>query len=123
MTLFNSHIKTLRIVLTPSRPIYEQGVRLGDTQGKYIQFENGRFQTDDKEVVEKLEKLPTFGVDFWRVSGEPEKATSKNESQQNTESDLESLTKAELLALAKEKKIEVDEGLTRAEIIERLKAQ
>jgi len=123
MTIFNSHIKTLRIVLTPSRPIYEQGVRLGDTQGKYIQFENGRFQTDDKEVVEKLEKLPTFGVDFWRVSGEPTQARQKDESQQNTESDLESLTKAELLALAKEKKIEVDEGQTKAEIIERLKTQ
>lgn len=123
MTLFNSHIKTLRIVLTPSRPIYEQGVRLGDTQGKYIQFENSRFQTDDKEVIEKMEKLPTFGVDFWRVSGESAQTTPKNESPQKTESDLESLTKAELLALAKEKKIEVDEGLTKAEIIERLKTQ
>lgn len=123
MTLFNSHIKTLRIVLTPSRPIYEQGVRLGDTQGKYIQFENSRFQTDDKEVIEKLEKLPTFGVDFWRVSGESAQATPQNESPQKTESDLESLTKAELLALAKEKKIEVDEGLTKSEIIERLKTQ
>jgi hypothetical protein len=123
MTLFNSHIKTLRIVLTPSRPIYEQGVRLGDTQGKYIQFENSRFQTDDKEIIEKLEKLPTFGVDFWRVSGESTQATPKNESPQKIESDLESLTKAELLALAKEKKIEVDEGLTKSEIIERLKTQ
>ena len=123
MTLFNSRIKTLRIVLTPSRPIFEQGVRLGDTQGKYVQFENGRFQTDDKEVIEKLEKLPTFGVDFWRISEEPAQTTPKDKSQQNTESDLGSLTKAELLALAKEKKIEVDEGLTRPEIIERLKTQ
>ena len=109
--------------MTPSRPIFEQGVRLGDTQGKYVQFENGRFQTDDKEVVEKLEKLPTFGVDFWRVPEEPAQTTPKAESQQNTESDLESLTKAELLALAKEKKIEVEEGLPKAEIIERLKTQ
>ena len=120
MTLFNSRIKTLRIVLTPSRPIYEQGVRLGDTQGKYVQFENSRFQTDDKEVIEKLEKLQTFGVDFWKVSDEPAKP---QEPQTKQESDLASLTKAELLALAKEKKIEVDEGLTRPEIIERLKTQ
>jgi hypothetical protein len=120
MTLFNSHIKTLRIVLTPSRPIYEQGVRLGDTQGKYIQFENGRFQTDDKEIVEKLEKLPTFGVDFWRVSNESAQSTPKAQQSAN---DFESLTKAELIALAKEKKIEVDDGLTKAEIIERLKTQ
>ena len=86
-------------------------------------FENSRFQTDDKEVIEKLEKLPTFGVDFWRVSEEPAQTTQKDKTQQNTESDLGSLTKAELLALAKEKKIEVDEGLTRPEIIERLKTQ
>src|SRR3989338_4502652 len=117
MTLFNSRIKTLRIVLTPSRPIYEQGVRLCDTQGKYVQFENGRYQTDDKEVAEKLEKLPTFGVDFWRVSEEPAQTAQKDKPQHNTETDLESLTKAELLVLAKEKKIEVEEGLTKAEII------
>ncbi len=107
--------------MTPSRPIYEQGVRLGDTQGKYIQFENGRFQTGDKEIVEKLEKLPTFGVDFWRVSGESAQTTLKNESPQKTESDLGALTKQELIELAKSKNIEVDEGLTKAEIIERLK--
>ena len=106
--------------MTPSRPIFEQGVRLGDTQGKYAQFENGRFQTDDKETIARLEKHPTFGVDFWKVSDEPAKP---QEPQTKPDSDLESLTKAELLALAKEKKIEVDEGLNKAEIIERLKTQ
>lgn len=120
MTLFNSRIKILRIVLTPSRPIFEQGVRLGDTQGKYVQFENGRFQTDDKETIEKLEKLPTFGVDFWKVSDEPAKP---QESQTNQEANLESLTKTQLLGLAKEREIEVDAGLSRPEIIERLKTQ
>lgn len=120
MTLFNSRIKTLRIVLTPSRPIYEQGVRLGDTQGKYVQFENGRFQTDDKETIEKLQKLPNFGVDFWKVSDEPAKP---QEPQANQESDLGSLTKQELIELAKSKNIEVDEGLTKVEIIARLKTQ
>lgn len=106
--------------MTPSRPIYEQGVRLGDTQGKYVKFENGRFQTDDKEVIEKLEKLPTFGFDFWKVSSEPAKPQASQTSQ---ETDLESLTKTQLLELAKERKIEVEEGLNKAEIIERLKTQ
>lgn len=120
MTLFNSHIKTLRIVLTPSRPIYEQGVRLGDTQGKYVQFENSRFQTDDKEVIEKLEKLPNFGVDFWKVSDEP---TKPKEPQAQNESDLESLTKVQLHEIAKQRNIEVEDGLSKAELIERLKAK
>ena len=118
MTLFNSHIKTLRIVLTPSRPIYEQGVRLGDTQGKYVQFENGRFQTDDKEVTEKLEKLPNFGVDFWKVANEQARP---QESQTQNETDLESLTKVQLLELAKARNVEVEDGLNRPQIIERLK--
>jgi len=118
MTLFNSHIKTLRIVLTPSRPIYEQGVRLGDTQGKYVQFENGRFQTDDKEVVEKLEKLPNSGVDFWKVANEQSRP---QESQTQNETDLESLTKVQLLELAKARNVEVEDGLNRPQIIERLK--
>lgn len=119
MTLFNSKIKTLRIVITPSRPIYEQGVRLGDTQGKYVQFENGRFQTDDKETIEKLQKLPNFGVDFWRVSDEP----AQQGSQAGQEADLESLTKTQLHEIAKQRNIEVEDGLSKAELIERLKAK
>lgn len=103
--------------MTPSRPIYEQGVRLGDTQGKYVQFENGRFHTDDKETIEKLQKLPTFGVDFWRVSDEPAKP------QANQEPDLESMTKVQLLELAKQRNIEVEDGLNKPELIERLKAK
>ena len=104
--------------MTPSRPIYEQGVRLGDTQGKYAQFENGRFQTDDQETIERLEKHSTFGVDFWKVSDEPAKPQASKTTQ---EPDLESLTKTQLLEIAKERKIEVDVGLNRPELIERLK--
>lgn len=119
MTTFNSHIKTLRIVLTPSRPVYEQGVRLGDTQGKYAKFENGRFQTDDKEIIEKLEKLPNFGVDFWKASDEPAQPQEPEQTQQ--ESDIESLTKTQLLEVAKKREIEVDEKLNRQEILDLLK--
>ncbi len=123
MVTYNSHIKNLRVALTPAKPIFEGGIKVGDTLGKHAQFVGGQFQTNDKESIEKLEKLSTFGVDFWKVSDEPAQTTPKDRSQQNKESDLESLTKAELLALAKEKKIEVDEGLNKAEIIERIKTQ
>jgi len=120
MTLFNSHIKTLRITITASRPIYEQGVRLGDTQGEYAKFENGRFQADDKRVVEKLEKHPGFGIKFWKVSdGESKPAASAAGS----EADLESFTKVQLLELAKKRNIEVEDGLGKPELIERLKAK
>jgi len=118
MPLFNSHIKNLRIVVTPSRPIYEQGVRLGDTKGKYIQFENGRFQTDDKETIERLKKLPTFGIDFWMVEDKPDLEEKQKEP---LEGDLESQTRQELLQLAKDKGLEVDSKATKKELLELLK--
>lgn len=119
MSLFNSHIKNLRIVVTPSRPIYEQGVRLGDTQGKYIQFENGRFQTDDKEIIEKVKKLPTFGIDFWMVEDKPE--SKEDEQKEPLESEFESQTRQELLQIAKDKGLEVDSKATKKELLELLK--
>ncbi len=120
MVTYNSHIKNLRVALTPAKPIFEGGIKVGDTLGKHAQFVGGQFQTNDKESIEKLERLSTFGVDFWKISDEP---TKPQESRTKPDSDLESLTKAELLALAKEKKIEVDEGSNKADIIERLKTQ
>lgn len=120
MTLFNSHIKTLRIVLAPSKPIYEAGVRLGDTSGKYVQFENGRFQTDDKEIIKKMESLPTFGIDFWRISDKP-KPESEEGPGKKSETDLESLTRQELLQQAQDKGLEVDPKVSKKELLELLK--
>ena len=38
MTKFNSHIKSLKIVLKPAMPIFEGGTKVGDTPGEYAQF-------------------------------------------------------------------------------------
>ena len=120
MTLFNSHIQKLRIVLTPAKPVFEAGVRVGDTPGKYAQFVGGRFQTNDEKVIKKLESLKTFGVDFYRVSDEePAQEPEKQPEQPN----LESLTRPELVALAKERNIEVDDKLSPEEIRELLKGK
>lgn len=121
MTTYNSHIKNLRVALTPAKPIFEGGIKVGDTIGKYAQFTGGQFQTDDKESIEKLEKLPTFGVDFWKVADEP--AQTSEPEQKSEAVPLETKTKQELLAIAKKKNIEVDDGLTKPEILERLNAQ
>lgn len=34
MAKFNSHIKSLRIVLKPAQPIFEGGLKVGDTPGE-----------------------------------------------------------------------------------------
>lgn len=116
MTKYNSHIKNLRIVITPAKPIFEAGIRTGDTQGKYAQFENGYYQTDDKKIIDKLESLPTFKVDFWRISDESKK-TQENENQGP---DFESMTKQELTQVIKDKGLEVDPKLNKKELIELL---
>lgn len=119
MARFNSHIKNLRIVLVPALPIFEGGIKVGDKPGKYATFSGGRFETDDEEVIEKLEKLPTFGIDFWRVSDDAE----PEGKQEGGIADFESMTKKELLLLAKEKSIEVEGNPTKEELIELLKGK
>lgn len=120
MTKYNSHIKSLRITIVPATPRYEGGQKVGDKQGQYAQFDNGQFETDDKAVIEKLESLPTYGVDFWRISDKSKK--DKNETdEKESEINLENKTKKELLLLAKERNIEVDEQSTKEEIINRIK--
>lgn len=124
MTKFKTHIYkpnagALRITIEPSRPIHQDGMRVGDTRGKYAHFVGGVFETDDKEVIEYLRKLPSFGVDFFEVPENEEPA----QSSQNSGPNLESLTKKELVEHAKGKGIEVDESLTKAELVERLKGK
>lgn len=115
MTKFNSHIKSLRIVLKPAMPVFEGGIKVGDQPGKYAQFVDGQFETDDSEVIAKLESLPTFGVDFWKASDEAEK-----EKEPEVDGDLHKLTKKELQAMAEEKGIELDGSETKDRLIELL---
>lgn len=126
MVTYNSHIKNLRVALIPAKPIFEAGIKVGDTIGVYAHFSGGQFQTDNKEVIEKLEKLPTFGVDFWKASDEeakPATSPAQTQSLQNPEADLDSLSRPELLEIAKKREIEVDEKLNKQEILDLLKAQ
>jgi len=120
MTIYNSHIKNLRIVITPARPIYEGGTRVGDTVGGYAQFEGGQFQTDDKKIIAKLESLPTFGIDFWRAS---EKEGDEPKEEKSPEPKLESLTRQELLKTAQDKGLEVSPEAAKKELLELLKSK
>ncbi len=117
MTKFNSHIKSLKIVLKPAMPIFEGGQKVADAPGQYAQFTDGQFETQDEEVIAKLEKLPTFGVDFWRASDEPEQIKDK---EPEVDGDLQKHTKKELQALAEEKGIELDGSETKDRLIELL---
>ncbi len=115
MTKFNSHIKSLKIVLKPAMPIFEGGQKIADAPGQYAQFTDGQFETQDEAIIAKLEKLPTFGVDFWKASDEPEKT-----KEPEVDGDLQKHTKKELQALAEEKGIELDGSETKDRLIELL---
>lgn len=122
MAKFKTHIfkaggGNLKITIEPAKPLFKDGQKVGDQPGKYADFVGGVFETDDKKVIEYLRSRPTFGVDFFEV---PEEEGSK-EPAQPKEPALESLTKSELVEIAKSRNIEVDEGLTKAELVERLK--
>ena len=117
MAKFNSHIKALKIVLKPAMPIFEGGTKVADAPGKYAQFVDGQFESKDEEVIAKLESLPTFNVDFWKVD---ESEQSKDDKEPEVDGDLQKHTKKELQALAEEKGIELDGSETKDRLIELL---
>ena len=118
MAKFNSHIKSLKIVLKPAMPIFEGGLKVGDTPGEYAQFSDGQFETANEEAITKLESLPTFGVDFWKVSEE-----SSPIDPPTVDGELQKLTKKELQALAGEKGVELDGTETKDRLIELLQGK
>lgn len=118
MAKFNSHIKSLKIVLKPAMPIFEGGLKVGDTPGEYAQFADGQFETANEEAISKLEILPTFGVDFWKVSEE-----SSPIDPPTVDGELQKLTKKELQALAGEKGVELDGTETKDRLIELLQGK
>ena len=118
MAKFNSHIKSLRIVLKPSQPKFEGGLKVGDTPGEYAQFTNGQFETNDEKIIEKLTGLPTFGVDFFKVEESDQKEPSTVDG--DSDNDLQKLTKKELQSLATEKGIELEGTETKDRLIELL---
>lgn len=125
MTKFRTHIYkpnggNLKITIGSAKPVFKDGHRVGDERGQYADFIGGVFETDDKKVIEFLRSRPTFGVDFFEVPEDEEETKSPAQSE---EKNLESLTKQELIELAQRKNIEVEEGLTKAELVERLKGK
>ncbi len=116
MAKYNSHIKSLKIVLKPAMPTYEGGSKVGDVPGKYALFVDGQFETQDEEIIAKLESLQTFNVDFWKV----DESQQSQDKEPEVDGDLQKHTKKELQALAEEKGIELDGSETKDRLIELL---
>lgn len=128
--IYKSNSGFLRVKIKSSKPIFDKsGLKVGDQPPVYAEFDGGVFETDDKEVIEKLESMPSFGVDFWKDDGktaksvaEAEEKSAEEESEKETEEDeLEGKTRQELLQIAKDKELEVDSKATKKELLELLK--
>ena len=119
MAKYNSHIKSLRIVIKPAMPVYEGGIKVNDAPGKYATFVDGQYETDDEQIIAKLESLSTFNVDFWKVDENTPKQTQTKAP--TVDGDLTKLTKKELQSLAAEKGVTLDGSETKDRIVELLK--
>lgn len=129
--IYKANSGFLRVKIKSSKPIFDKnGVKVGDQPPVYAEFDGGVFETNDKEVIEKLESMPSFGVDFWKDDGKTAKSVAEaeeksteeeSESEKEAEDELEGKTRQELLQIAKDKELEVDSKATKKELLELLK--
>ena len=77
------------------------------------QLTDGRWT--EEAIIEKLESLGTFKIDFWRVSDDASPTEDTT-----VDKDLAKMTKKELQSLATEKSVEVDGTETKERLIELL---
>jgi len=65
--LFISKYANLRLILEPKRWKEIEGSKFL-TDGLTVEFHNGQYSTNDKDIIEKLKNTKIFGRDYW--SGE-----------------------------------------------------
>ena len=127
--IYKANSGFLRVKVKSSKPIFDKnGVKVGDQPPVYAEFNGGVFETNDKEVIERLESILSFGVDFWKDDGktaksiaEAEEKSAEEESEKEPEKDeFEGKTRQELLQIAKDKGLEVDSKATKKELLELL---
>lgn len=86
---FASKYKNLKIWLRPSFYRFDSLGGRYFVQGVYAQFENGFFETEDKEMIDLLKKSKTYGIDFWSVdeptAPNPEGLKEEEKKQQTRE--------------------------------------
>lgn len=72
LTKFISPIKELRLVMIASAPpVHVPGVgATPGSKGKYVEFKNGFYKTDDETIIKWLETHAEYGNKFWKSKDE-----------------------------------------------------
>jgi hypothetical protein len=112
-----THYKNHQMVYKPSYLQVVNGIPV-TVEGEVIQFENGVYKTDDPEKQAFIEKNPDFGINIFDAN-----AKEKEEEQAKPKA-LEEMTKAELIAFAKDNfGLELDEKLKKETLIEAIQEE
>ena len=89
------------------------------TEGVHYPFEpDGRFETDDAEVVEYLKGRPSFGSEFWEMGADPHQAPSP---QPVLDTIMDAMLDLDDARLAEIERVEL-EGLKRALVLDSVQA-
>lgn len=85
-TKFLSKFKDHKLVMTPTRMVVQDGMSYS-VPGKAIQFQNYRYETNDKDEIKFLEKHRLFGTDILKdtesLETKASKPKEKNEERTN----------------------------------------
>lgn len=112
----------LKVIVKPSTPIYENGQRVGVKRGVKCDFKNGKYSTDNPEIIEALRQKSSYGKLFFETA-DPVKGEGVAAPSAVVDNGYEAMTVKELLAIAKEKKLPVTEGMRKPQLLELLKKQ
>lgn len=116
---FVSKYANLTRVIQPAGHLFENGRQVGYNAGKRAQFVEGKFETDDEKIIKVLKNTEGVWIDDGKTAEDIEKNEEK--TSEDTQPKLESLTRQELLQLAKDKELEVGSKATKKELLELLK--
>lgn len=111
----------LKVIVKPSTPIYENGQKVGVKRGIKCDFKNGKYSTDNPEIIEALRQKSSYGKLFFETA-DPVKAEGVA-APVSVINQYEAMTVKELLVIAKEKKLPVTEGMRKPQLLELLKKQ
>lgn len=72
--IFISRKKSYKIILQAKRFVLTRDQEKLLLPGLKVTFQGGQFETDDKELIEKLKNTKYFGVDYFIAAGQEEAA-------------------------------------------------
>jgi len=65
--IFMSKYLGLKMVIVPARYLHDASGQRRYQAGKTASFSEGRFETEDQEVIDAIKADKRYGIDFWAI--------------------------------------------------------